>query len=228
MEGSQSQTAPVPGEPSPRQERRRRLQELSRTHLLDAAEHVFAEKGYEVATVKEIAELAQLSVGSVYQLFDSKQSMFRAIFHRRNGEGLDALREALSRVDSPYERLHTLIDATVDFYLEHRTFFLLFEHAIGGSWLNMKVFFDVRNFEEYLEFVALPADIFAQGTESGIFLSLDPQGMAVTYTGMLQAYLVREILEPGTAAPDVSSAPRMTRADLHAMFDRAFATERPG
>jgi AcrR family transcriptional regulator len=46
-----------------REQRRQRHQLLSREQLLDAAEEVFGRKGYHATTLKEVAELAELSVG---------------------------------------------------------------------------------------------------------------------------------------------------------------------
>ncbi|MEY2448468.1 MAG: hypothetical protein QOH79_1944, partial [Acidimicrobiaceae bacterium] len=58
--------------PSLREERRLRQQEVGRTQLLDAAEEVFGQKGFHDATLKEVAELAEFSVGSVYSFFENK------------------------------------------------------------------------------------------------------------------------------------------------------------
>ena len=49
--------------PSRREQRRHRHQSLSREQLLDAAEEIFGRKGYHETTLKEVAELAEFSVG---------------------------------------------------------------------------------------------------------------------------------------------------------------------
>jgi AcrR family transcriptional regulator len=49
----------------PREQRRQQVLEVHREHLLDAAEQVFAEKGFQDATIKEIAERAEFSVVAV-------------------------------------------------------------------------------------------------------------------------------------------------------------------
>ena len=48
---------------SRREQRRLQHQDLSRGQLLDAAEEVFGRKGFHEATLKEVAELAEFSVG---------------------------------------------------------------------------------------------------------------------------------------------------------------------
>ncbi|HEY8547552.1 MAG TPA: helix-turn-helix domain-containing protein, partial [Acidimicrobiales bacterium] len=54
------------GAVSRREARRLVQQDVSRSQLLDAAEEVFGRKGFHEATLKEVAELAEFSVGSVY------------------------------------------------------------------------------------------------------------------------------------------------------------------
>src|SRR3974390_2228618 len=50
--------------------------------LLQAAAAVFAEKGYEAATMTEIAERAGAAIGSLYQFFPSKEALAEALFDR--------------------------------------------------------------------------------------------------------------------------------------------------
>jgi AcrR family transcriptional regulator len=50
--------------------------------LLDAGAVVFAEKGYDGATMTEIAERAGAAIGSLYQFFPSKEALAEALFDR--------------------------------------------------------------------------------------------------------------------------------------------------
>jgi AcrR family transcriptional regulator len=51
----------------------------TRARLLEAAESVFAEKGYDGAKISDIAEEAGVSVGAVYFRFKDKSALFSAI-----------------------------------------------------------------------------------------------------------------------------------------------------
>jgi AcrR family transcriptional regulator len=63
---------------TPQQERgERRL-----AQLLDAAASVMAEVGYDAATMTEIAERANASIGTLYQYFPDKESIVRALRHQ--------------------------------------------------------------------------------------------------------------------------------------------------
>jgi AcrR family transcriptional regulator len=62
--------------------------------LLDAATVVFAEKGYDAATMTEIAARSSTAIGSLYRFFPSKEALAEALLHRygeRAGAGLDAI-----------------------------------------------------------------------------------------------------------------------------------------
>ncbi|MFD1737735.1 TetR/AcrR family transcriptional regulator [Bacillus salitolerans] len=53
--------------------------EKRRLEILEVAEKVFTEKGYEKTTMKDIVEESGFSRGGVYQYFSSTEEMFRAI-----------------------------------------------------------------------------------------------------------------------------------------------------
>ena len=50
--------------------------------LIDAGAELFAEKGYEAATMTEIASRAGAAIGSLYQFFPSKEALAEALFDR--------------------------------------------------------------------------------------------------------------------------------------------------
>jgi AcrR family transcriptional regulator len=52
------------------------------TKILDAADELFAETGYEAATTNAIAARANTSIGSLYQFFPNKEAIFTALAQR--------------------------------------------------------------------------------------------------------------------------------------------------
>ncbi|GAA4983462.1 TetR/AcrR family transcriptional regulator [Pseudonocardia tropica] len=67
----------------------------TRTALLGAAADVFAERGYDGASVDEIARVAGVSVGSIYSRFGSKQDLFRALMTDYLDDDLERVRAGL-------------------------------------------------------------------------------------------------------------------------------------
>lgn len=67
----------------------------TRRRLLDAAAATFARKGYDAASVEEIAEAAGYSVGAVYSNFSGKEQLFSELRSERAAMRLDEVADAL-------------------------------------------------------------------------------------------------------------------------------------
>ncbi|MCA9850583.1 MAG: TetR/AcrR family transcriptional regulator, partial [Dehalococcoidia bacterium] len=55
-----------------------RYMEERRQEILDAARRVFVEKGYDNATMNDIAAAADVSAGSIYRYFENKRDLIAA------------------------------------------------------------------------------------------------------------------------------------------------------
>jgi AcrR family transcriptional regulator len=64
------------------QSRRERLKREREERILDAAATVFAGKGYHAATIREIAAVADVADGTIYNYFDSKFDLLIGILSR--------------------------------------------------------------------------------------------------------------------------------------------------
>lgn len=89
------------------------------TAILDAAEGLFRERGLQATTIDEVAEAADVSVGSVYVHFRNKAGLYLALVER----ALDLNEQAMARVldlglDSPLERVLAAGDAYLRFHVE--------------------------------------------------------------------------------------------------------------
>ena len=63
-------------------ERKKREKELRSESIIDAAERIFFSKGFEHATMNDVAEEAELSKGALYLYFHSKNELCMAILRR--------------------------------------------------------------------------------------------------------------------------------------------------
>ena len=206
--------------PGRRELRRVQRQDLSRAQLLDAAEDLFGRKGFHEATLREVAELAEFSVGSVYSFFDNKDDLFRQIFQRRGEEFGPALRAALRPgVGSPTEQLHRLVDVEVGFFRDHPRFGRVYLRYANATTMAVDRAVDAEVVANYTEWLALQADLFARGQASGEFRSGDPEVLARLFTGMIAAY---QALDPAIVSDGDDPAERFPLADLHEMVERAF------
>ena len=162
---------------SRREQRRLQHQDLSRGQLLDAAEEVFGRKGFHEATLKEVAELAEFSVGSVYSFFTNKDDLFRQIFVRRGDEFMPGLRAVL-RADgaSPVDQLHALVDFQIGFFRQHPRFGRLFLRYSSATMSSADREIDAATAANYEESMALQAALFARGQAAGGVPARRPRG----------------------------------------------------
>ncbi len=113
-----SQSAKTPTAPAPAGgSLRSRKKDRTRRALLDTAERLFHEKGFEATTLDEICEHAEISLRTFFRYFESKRDL--ALYDSLRNIG--RLRELLSRVHNPVEVLREL-ESLYDFFaveLEH-------------------------------------------------------------------------------------------------------------
>jgi AcrR family transcriptional regulator len=90
--------------------RRERRIATRKAQILDAAAKVFAEKGFHRATTKEIAEAADVSEGTLYNYFDSKEDlligmMARVAEEQLLGEVFRPSQERREPLETPQEQI---------------------------------------------------------------------------------------------------------------------------
>jgi len=100
----------------PEDERQREPRDkFARNAILDAAERLFAEHGYDGVTLRHITQLAGTNIASVNYYFGSKESLFEEMIGRRfrpiDARRLQLLQTVLSHVEAGTPQLEPLLDA---------------------------------------------------------------------------------------------------------------------
>lgn len=115
------------------------------TAIVDAAANLFADQGFDGTTMDAIAGRADTSIGSVYQFFDNKTDLFRAVAERC----LEASRQLfaqLTTVDFIGAGWQPLLDAAVEaFYDLQET-----EPAYRAIWANLQLYDEYAEADEAL------------------------------------------------------------------------------
>jgi AcrR family transcriptional regulator len=104
--------------------RKAKEKEGMRKLILDGARKVFLEKGYELASIRNIAEAINYSPSSIYFYFKEKGE----IFHELHEEGFRLLlsnMQLLEHVSDPFERLKAMGSVFIDFAIKNRDFYNL-------------------------------------------------------------------------------------------------------
>jgi TetR/AcrR family transcriptional regulator len=105
------------------QERKEREKEHRKEEIIDAAQRIFFEKGLNAATMDEIAESAELSKGTLYIYYSSKEDLYLAVLMR----GLKLLHSMFSEVITHETSVVAILDkmekAYIRFFNTQRNYF---------------------------------------------------------------------------------------------------------
>lgn len=208
-----------PAEPeSRRAQRRTQHQTLSRAQLLDAAEEVFARRGFYEATLKEVAELAEFSVGSVYSFFASKEDLYLHVFLRRGEEYLPAMAAVVHGEDDARRQVHELVDFEVGFFRQHPNFGRLYLRSARTGVPPVASPVDEALADKFGEAMEIHAGVFARGQRQGVLGPGEPAVLARLLSGLVAAFHSVDPVIVGAGETAVGFDLEL----LHEMVDRAF------
>lgn len=172
-------------------ERKEREKNLRRQMILSAAESVFSKKGLKAATLDEVAETAELSKGTIYIYFKSKEDLFfslltnglHLLYETLDNPGLEELgaQEAIVKMGELYYR----------FSEQQPHYFMLFnltERVDSSAEISSAVFAELQKVNEKI--FDLVARYIKRGVDEGVFRSdIDPKEAAIllwiTSTGVI-------------------------------------------
>jgi AcrR family transcriptional regulator len=112
--------------------------EVFRKAILDSAEKVFRNEGFADAKIAKIAQLAGLAAGTIYNYFDSKEGIFRALIDHRAEEFWIGLQAIAAQAPDPRERLLRVTGATLEYMESHTPMCIPFEQLGGHSALALR------------------------------------------------------------------------------------------
>lgn len=146
------------GTPRPPQRRRRMSRADRERQMLDVAEEVFGERGYQGISMDEIAERCGVSKPMLYEYFGSKDGLFAACVDRSKAELLDVTRKAMAAASTPEDVLWHAMVAYFTFVDEHSTSFaMLLSRPTAGSWKTVDAVEAIRRQQGTLISEALTA-----------------------------------------------------------------------
>lgn len=151
--------------------------ELYREAVLDAAEQVFGEVGYEATKVQRVAAEAGVSLTTLYSVFESKWEIYRAVNRRRLSEVM-ALAQGILHADAP--SIEMLIAGTrmqLAFFMKRRDF-LRMQLKEVTAWSTIELLRSPEQVEALGAGLQLLADMLRRCIEDGYLIDDDPELMA--------------------------------------------------
>ncbi len=95
--------------------------------ILDAAEQLFAERGYAPTRIADICETAGVAKGLFYWYFENKESLFAELVRSMRKQLRRVQGAEMAAYDDPIMRIRRATEASVRFMGEHRAYFSLLD-----------------------------------------------------------------------------------------------------
>jgi len=149
---------------------------LTAEKILDAAESLFAQRGYEGTSLREIASQVGIHEPGIYNHFKGKQALYAAVLDRALRPMLEAMRESIERPE-PREAYAALPGVMTDRLAAHPRMAALFHQALQSDGESV----GGRLIQEWLDrlFSQGMATLDAVGSEG-----LDRQDLAIRMIAM--------------------------------------------
>src|ERR1700757_2442402 len=85
--------------------------------ILDFATEVFADKGYEGASMRDLSRVSGMSLAGLYYYFDSKDKLLYLIQRHLFLSVMDLVRERLQDENDPEQRIRIFIRSHLEYFL---------------------------------------------------------------------------------------------------------------
>ncbi len=165
-------------------------------HLLDCALTVFAERGYDATSVRDILRAAGVTQPTLYYYFPSKQALFLQLSARHGSETLERLRAALAPRTSCEARLRVVAEASfVACGHDPRIPRLLFQTTFGPRIPGISAVLDELAARRF----ALVRAIIQEGCESGELAPSSVDGLTLAFCCLLDQHLNVLVRQPHPA-----------------------------
>jgi AcrR family transcriptional regulator len=167
----------------------KRSAEESKRIILAAARTVFAEQGFAQANMRNIARVAEMSVGGLYLYFRNKEDLYQTFMLDWMTNLTDRTHEAVSELADPVEAIKAFISISVEFARTHKEMFILQGREWGFSFgTDLK-----RDF--FRERRKIIADIVRKGGETGVFQACDADETAKVIFNLLRGFVVSMVID---------------------------------
>jgi len=150
-------------------------------HILRTSAQVFAQNGFEGASMRDISRATGVSLAGLYYYFENKQHLLYLIQSTTFTFVLESLRSRLQSVHEPTERLRLLILNHIEYFLSHPNEMKVLSHeedALGEPYSDKVQAIKRR-------YYALAREIFDSIAAEGLAPGIHPRVAVLSLFGMM-------------------------------------------
>lgn len=165
---------------------------MYRKHIIEVAERVFADKGFESTKMQDVAAAAAISLATLYGAFPSKADLYQAIVGARGDEVLAAVGATLADLGAgevtPLGLMLKGMTTHLRFFLTHPSF-LKMSLLEGHVWYHRASRPSREQEDQWTMGEGILKEVFALGERAGLFVPQDRGAQVRTMVALQQARL---------------------------------------
>jgi AcrR family transcriptional regulator len=152
--------------------------------IMRAAAKVFSEKGFSAATVRDIADEADMLSGSLYYYFDSKEAMVEEVLVEYLDTIIRGYDEAVTEAEGPVDALEQLVARALRGLVENRQHVTILQN----DWHYVRPMKGIAERQQRVEKLWL--ETIQQGIDAGVIRDdIDARMIYRTVMGAIQAVI---------------------------------------
>lgn len=156
-----------------------------REQLINAAEELFAEKGFDGTSVRDIAQKADVNLAMISYYFGSKEKLLQVLIEQRFSSSLELLDELNRNTTmTPWEKIERVIEYYVDKILNGRKFHTIINQEYNTDRskevIDLITGIKMRNF-------TLIKQIVEDGIKKKVFRKIDPEMTMASMMGTINS-----------------------------------------
>lgn len=156
-----------------------------REQLINAAEELFAEKGFDGTSVRDIAQKADVNLAMISYYFGSKEKLLQVLIEQRFSSSFELLDELNRNTTmTPWEKIERVIEYYVDKILNGRKFHTILNQEYNTDRskevIDLITGIKMRNF-------TLIRQIVEDGVKKKVFRKIDPEMTMASMMGTINS-----------------------------------------
>ena len=163
--------------------------------MLDITRRLFARKGYQRTTMVEVAASSEVALGTLYQIFPSKEAMLCSLLEDYIDRLIERVRLAADESGDAREQLRQVVRTLLTFSQDNVDVLRFYLSGWTGYEFTVRQRFGDRIDEKYEEYLRFLESIFRRGARDGVFTAGPPRRLAVALAGMIHAVVRRWLRE---------------------------------
>lgn len=164
----------------------------TKKQIFDAAIKLFAESGYEKATMDDIAAQASVAKGTLYYYFKSKEDIFNFLVE----EGIKTLKEhieeSIKGMDNPIDKLKEIVKIQAEMINKYNKFIIFLLSQLWGTHERQV------KFRQYIfGYMKIISDVLDEAKAQKMIIDEESNMMAVGFFGMISSAMIYKMMDEG-------------------------------